>query len=70
MSLDMDKPIEGHNDIVFSLRPNGDGTDVIWAMTGRTPFIGKIMSVFVSMDRMIGGAFEQGLADLKALAEK
>jgi hypothetical protein len=29
-----------------------------------------VIGVFVSMDRMIGGAFEQGLADLKQLAEK
>jgi hypothetical protein len=29
-----------------------------------------VIGVFVSMDRMIGGAFEQGLADLKVLAEQ
>jgi hypothetical protein len=28
------------------------------------------MSVFFSMDKMIGGEFEKGLVQLKALAEK
>ena len=34
------------------------------------PFISKIMSVFKSMDAMIGPDFERGLAKLKAVAEK
>jgi len=29
----------------------------------------KIMQMFFSMDRMVGGQFEQGLANLKAAAE-
>jgi len=70
MRLDMDKPIEAHNAIAFDLRPNGEATEVTWTMTGGMPFVSKVIGVFVSMDRMIGGAFEQGLADLKALAEK
>jgi hypothetical protein len=34
------------------------------------PFMSKIMSVFFSMDKMIGGEFEKGLVQLKALVEK
>jgi hypothetical protein len=30
----------------------------------------KLMGLVFNMDRMIGGAFEAGLADLKALAER
>jgi hypothetical protein len=33
------------------------------------PFVTKVMSVFVSMDRMVGTDFETGLASLKAVAE-
>jgi hypothetical protein len=29
----------------------------------------KAMHAFMNMDRMVGGQFEQGLANLKALAE-
>ena len=41
-----------------------------WAMQGENRFVGKLISVFMSMDRMIGDQFETGLANLKALAEK
>jgi hypothetical protein len=69
MQLDILKPVEGHNNVVFTLQPNGNATEVTWAMTGKTPFIGKMMCLFFSMDRMVGGEFEKGLADLKAIAE-
>jgi hypothetical protein len=39
-------------------------------MHGPNPFIGKLMQVFVSMDRMVGKDFEAGLANLKAAAER
>ena len=72
------KPIEGHNTVVFTLAPNGSGTDVstdvstdvTWAMTGERPFIGKVMDAVFNMDRMVGGEFERGLAKLRAIAEK
>jgi len=33
------------------------------------PFATKVMSVFFSMDRMVGTDFKAGLARLKAVAE-
>ena len=51
-------------------RPGGETTDVTWAMYGPNLFIGKVMSVFFDMDKMIGKDFETGLANLKALAEQ
>ena len=70
LKLDMWKPLEGHNTVVFTLVPGGAGTDVTWAMSGERPFIGKVMGVICNMDRMVGGQFEKGLAKLKAIAEK
>jgi len=70
MRLDMEKPMEGHNTIVFALQPQADGTDVTWSMTGGLPYIARVICTFFSMDRMIGGEFEKGLAELKAKAEK
>jgi uncharacterized protein YndB with AHSA1/START domain len=70
MRLDMDEPLEAHNDIAFSLQPEGGGTRVSWAMTGHVPFVGKIVHVLVDMDKMIGGEMERGLADLARAAEK
>jgi carbon monoxide dehydrogenase subunit G len=70
IKLDMIKPIEGHNRVEFTLQPDGDATTVTWAMSGQSAYIAKVMSVVVSMDKMVGGEFEKGLADLKTLAER
>jgi uncharacterized protein YndB with AHSA1/START domain len=70
IQLDFIKPFEGHNITAFTLVPQGDTTTLNWTMTGPTPFISKLMQVFVNMDTMIGKDFEAGLANLKALTEK
>lgn len=70
MMLRMEKPMKADNTIVFALRPNGSATDVTWTMSGISPYIAKVMGVIINCDRMVGGEFEKGLADLKALAER
>ena len=66
----MIKPFEAHNVVEFTLEPQGDATRVTWAMNGRTPYIAKIVHVFMDVDRMVGNDFETGLANLKTLAER
>jgi uncharacterized protein YndB with AHSA1/START domain len=63
------KPFAATNQVEFTLRPAPGGVRVTWAMAGRNNLVGKTMSLFIDMDRMIGGDFEKGLADLKTLAE-
>ncbi|HEY8707406.1 MAG TPA: SRPBCC family protein [Burkholderiaceae bacterium] len=70
IQLDFIKPFEGHNIAEFTLVPQGDTTLVTWSMHGPTPFVSKLMQVFVNMDTMIGKDFEAGLTNLKALTEK
>jgi hypothetical protein len=74
IKLDFFTPFEGHNTAEFTMLPQGDATNVttnvIWLMHGPSPFIGRIMQVFIDMDRMIGKDFEAGLANLKRLTEK
>jgi hypothetical protein len=70
IKLDFIKPFEGHNVARFSMQPGGGATNVTWSMDGPTPFLGKVIGVFMKMDRMIGADFESGLANLKTLAEK
>ena len=70
IKLDFIKPIEGHNTAEYTLVAKGDTTEVTWVMHGPSPFISKVMHVFVSMDSLIGKDFEAGLADMKALAER
>jgi uncharacterized protein YndB with AHSA1/START domain len=68
IKLDFLKPFEAHNTAEFTLTPRENTTDVTWAMHGPNLFIGKVMSLFGSMDRMVGN--ETGLANLKAEAER
>ncbi|CAE6766417.1 SRPBCC family protein [Paraburkholderia haematera] len=69
MNLDFLKPFEAHNIAEFELKPEAGATQVTWAMHGPAPFLSKLMQVFVSMDRMVGKDFEDGLSNLKTLAE-
>jgi hypothetical protein len=70
MRLLMTKPMKCDNQIEFSFVPQGGTTHVTWAMSGAQPYLGKLMSVFINCEKMCGKQFEQGLADLKKLAEQ
>ena len=71
IKLDFLKPFEGHNTADFVLEPQGSATRVTWVMYGPLNFVpGKVMTVFTTMDKMIGDDFQRGLANLKAAAEK
>ncbi len=70
IQLDFSSPIEAHNMVEFALASAGADTRVTWAMEGPMPFVSKLMSIFFSMDAMVGNDFEAGLAKLKNLAEQ
>jgi uncharacterized protein YndB with AHSA1/START domain len=70
LQLDFTKPFAAHNTVDFTLVPKGDATTVTWAMHGTNGYIAKLMGVFFSMDSMVGGQFEDGLAAMKAEAER
>lgn len=70
IKLDFRAPFEAHNVAEFTLEPKGDATTVVWAMYGPHTYASKLMSLFFSMDGMVGGYFETGLANLTATAEK
>ena len=69
MRLQMFKPFAADNVVQFTLAPTGETTDVTWAMQGKVPYVAKIVHLFFDMDSMVGGDFEAGLANLKAIAE-
>jgi len=70
MKLDFVKPFEAHNQAEFALQPTADGaTEVRWAMHGPANFISKLMGVFIDMDKMVGRDFEDGLQNLRQIAE-
>ncbi len=69
IKLDFIRPFAATNDTSFTFKPNGNQTTVTWSMTGEKNFIAKAFHLFVNMDKMIGGDFEKGLAQMKAVAE-
>jgi len=70
MQLHMIEPMEARNNVEFTIEPRGDSTSVTWAMHGPVSYFGKIVHLFLNVDRMVGGDFEAGLANLKAVAER
>jgi uncharacterized protein YndB with AHSA1/START domain len=67
--LDFAKPFRGTSNAQFSFRPDGDRTVVTWSMEGQNNFIAKAIHMVMDMDKMIGGNFEKGLRDMKAVVE-
>jgi Polyketide cyclase / dehydrase and lipid transport len=70
IALHFIKPFEARNTAEFTMAPEGDATSVTWAMHGSSPFVAKVMCIFMSMDNMVGKQFEEGLANLKTVAER
>ena len=69
--LDFVKPFEAHNQVEFTVQPQGGGgSAVTWTMSGPMPYFNRLMTIFFDMDKTVGKDFESGLANLKALAEK
>jgi uncharacterized protein YndB with AHSA1/START domain len=64
------RPFRAENKVVFTLIPAGDGTNVIWEMSGVNNLGFKIMGILMNMDKLVGRDFEKGLAAMKAEAEK
>lgn len=65
------KPMEMSQISEMSLKPNEAGlTTVRWAVKGQNNLMGRVMAVFMDIDKMVGGQFENGLQKLKLLAEK
>ena len=69
IQLDFSKPMTVHNTAEFTFEPAGAGTRVTWAMHGPNTLMSKVMGLFFSMDKLVGPQFEEGLANLKRVAE-
>jgi uncharacterized protein YndB with AHSA1/START domain len=67
--LEFLRPFKATSTAEFTFTPEGDRTAVTWSLTGRNSFMMKAIGLCMNMDRMIGGDFEQGLAQMKAVAE-
>ena len=70
MRLDMTRPFAASSLVDYTLKPEGNSTVVTWAMHGPQPLLAKVVGVFMDCEKMVGKDFEEGLANLKALAER
>ncbi len=61
-------PMEQYSE--YLIEPTKGPTKVTWKVTGQNNFIGRVMCVFMDMDKVVGGMFEKGLSNLKTLVEK
>lgn len=69
IKLDFEKPMKSTSDTVFAFQHENDNTTVTWTMSGTNNFIGRVMCLFMSMEKMVGSQFEKGLQDIKAISE-
>jgi uncharacterized protein YndB with AHSA1/START domain len=69
IKLEFFKPFAATNEADFTFQPDGDATTVTWSMTGDRNFMLKCMGLVMSMDKMVGGQFEEGLANLRSVVE-
>jgi hypothetical protein len=68
IDLEFLKPFKASNKTVFSLQPEGDGTRVVWAMSGERNLAFAVMGKLF-FDKAIAKDFDKGLAKLKASLE-
>ncbi len=68
--LEFLKPFKATNAAEFMFKPEGNQTIVIWSMSGKSNFMGKAMSLIINCNKMVGGQFEKGLAQMKLVAER
>jgi hypothetical protein len=68
--LEFLKPFRATNAAEFTFRPESGRTVVTWTMSGPSNFISKAIGLFIDCDKMVGGQFEQGLANMKAMVER
>ncbi|RYZ71141.1 MAG: polyketide cyclase [Proteobacteria bacterium] len=69
LKLIMMKPMAANNDVEFKIQPIASGSRVDWSMSGDAPFVSKVASLFMNIDKMVGDQFVQGLTALKGLVE-
>ncbi len=70
LTIEFIVPMKAKNTIDFTFKQEGDQTVITQAMYGDCNFMAKAMHLVMSMDKMVGKPFEQGLADIKNIAEE
>jgi hypothetical protein len=70
IKLEFLKPFQATNLTDFTFQKEGAGTNVTWTMTGQRNFLMKAFGLLMTMDKIVGKQFEEGLANLRATVER
>jgi hypothetical protein len=69
IQLEFVRPFVGTNEVIFTVKPEGEQTKLTWDMTGKKNFMMKGCSLLMNMDKMCGDQFEKGFSNLKTILE-
>jgi hypothetical protein len=69
IALAFARPFRSTSTVVFTIRPEDDGTRVLWTMSGEQTGLMGLLGKVMSMDRFVGPDMQKGLDRLAAAAE-
>lgn len=69
IQMEFFKPFAATNQATFTLAASEKGTQVTWSLEGENTLMGKAISAFLDMDKLLGKDFEEGLANLDTAAQ-
>jgi hypothetical protein len=69
LKLEFFRPFKATNITEFTFKPEGGQTQVTWSMSGKNNFMAKAFHLIMDCDKMVGGDFEKGLANLNAASQ-
>lgn len=67
--LEYVKPYVMEQEALITIQQVGNDNVVIWKVKGKNNFMGRLMCLFMNMDKMVGDNFESGLSNLKQIVE-
>lgn len=67
--LEFFEPFPSEAEVFLSVASADGGVTVTWGFDQQADFMTRVMSLFMDWDAMLGGDFEEGLANLKGMAE-
>ena len=70
IKVDFTRPFAGTQLVHVHIQARGNSTAVTWSMSGHQNFLEKAMCIVMNGKKMIGDQLDQGLAQLKNVAEK
>ena len=67
--LEFEEPMKSSSECALTIAGTPTGSVVTWSMDGKHIFLGKLMGLFMNMDKMLGSDLEKGLARIKTDVE-